>query len=208
MSVRKLFAQYFRCKNLICLVQAILPLPFLDVTGKGRRQLDEPSALIEPLVLKAERLDIDQTRFKKALKKQVDALAAGKAPTGDLDSLLLAYQRELEDRIRQVSNTLDKARAALLALVDVEAYAETDQVYEAMVTLDDRLRPEAIAKVVRRWKQAGSGKREREADRWSAEDDIWWTSLDNRKSIDAVSRYRFRDHFAIGEIYAIKWRPW
>lgn len=203
MSLRELFGQYFWCKNLIYFVQAILPLPFLDVSGKGRRQLDEPNALIEPLVLKAERLDIDQTRFKKALKEQIDALAAGKAPAEDLENLLLTHYRELEDEIHQVSKGLEKARAALLALVDIEAYTETDQVYEVMVTLDDRLRPEAIAKVVRRWKQAASGKREREGDRWSAGDDIWWISLDNRESIDAVSRYRFRDHFGIGEFESV-----
>ncbi|MFZ5817127.1 MAG: prenyltransferase/squalene oxidase repeat-containing protein [Bacillota bacterium] len=112
--------------------------------------------------------------------------------------LLRSRDQELEAGLAALPAGPAKAREALQAYVEWDV-RQSDQVYDAMVLLEGSLPPMTVEKEVADWKQQ---LRAHEADlrrdtHGSAA--IFWRSRDNNEIIDAISRYRFMEHFQIGE---------
>jgi hypothetical protein len=198
-SAKAIFIEYFRSWELLHYVRNFLPLPFLAISGKKLSRDVKPEPLIESVSDKAKDLKLDQSRFKRLLKTHISVLIAGRQPTKSLGNLIRSHCKSVKDEISNIPNTLDKARDSLLALIEVEGFADTDQVYDAMVLLSDKVSSELTAKVMSNWKREA---REHEEEHTGAPylvTDIFWVSRDFMETIDGVSRYRFREHFGIGE---------
>jgi len=197
-SVKAVFVKYFRSQELLNDVRNYLPLPFLHIGGEKVPTGIEPKPLIESIKRQAKESKFDQTQFNRLLTTHINALVAGKKPKG-LDNFVRSHCERLERKIRNIPNTLSKAYDALRALIEVEVFADADQVYDAMVLLDDEVSSEIIAKVVRNWKKGAKRHKEKYIDSPVPVSDIFWVSRDFMETIDGVSRYRFREHFGIGE---------
>lgn len=198
-SAKAIFVEYFLSQELLYDVRNFLPLPFRRIDGKRIATGVKPDSLIESINDKARELSFDQSRFDRLLATHVNALVAGRKPTKSLGNLIRSHYEKIENEIRSIPNTLDKARDALLAAIEVEAFTDSDQVYDAMVLLSDEVRSEVIAKVVRNWKEEARKHKELHKDSAIPESEIFWVSRDFMETDDAISRYRFREHFGIGE---------
>jgi len=199
---KPLYAEYFLSIELLSDIRNILPWPYLQIDGK-RVSKANPEPILQSIWEKAKKLGINQSHFGRLLATHIKSLIARKRPTKSLENFVISHIKEVEDRISTIPNTLDKARDALLALIEVEAlkdFMETDQVYDAMVLLRGRVPPEIIKKVVRNWKkEAKLYQEEVRKGLYSEASDIFWVSRDFMETIDGVSRYRFREYFGIGE---------
>lgn len=196
-STKAIFVEYFLSQELLHDIRNFLPLPFLHIGGKKILTDVKPEPLIKSISDKAKELKFNQSLFEKFLQMHIDGLVAGKKPK-ILDNFVRSYCERLERKICNIPNTLDKARDALRALIEVEAFVDTDQVYDAMVLLHDEVTTKLIAKVVRNWKEEAKRHKERK-DYPFLESDIFWVSRDFMETMDGTSRYRFREHFGIGE---------
>lgn len=198
-SVKAIFVEYFASQKLLYEIRNYLPLPFLHMRGETISTITKPDELIKSIRDQVKKLSINQSLFEKFLPIHIDGLVKGKKPKA-LDNFVRSHCERLESKIRNIPNTLVKAREALTALVEVEGFADTDQVYDAMVLLDDEIPREDIAKVVRIWKaQAKRHEHDKARHYRDPDTNIFWISRNFMEDIDGISRYRFREHFGIGE---------
>ena len=203
--VKAIFVEYFSSNELLYYIQNLLPLPFLQVSGKKVPTGIEPARLVERLVEfvnnKANGLRLDRSRFKRLLRTHVNALVSGRKPTKSLENLISSHCEYIKSEIRGIPNTLGKARDALLALIEVGDFVNMDQVYDAMVLISDKVTSELIAEVVGDWKEKAKRYDQERRGRGApfATNDIFWVSRDFTENLDGVSRYRFREHFDVGE---------
>jgi len=203
-ATKAIFVEYFRSQKLLYDIRNSLSLFFLTIRGEkvptGIEPAGiEPEPLIESIKDEAKKLKFDQARFKRLLTRHINALTAGRKPTKTLENLIRSHCEGIRDEISNIPNTLDKARASLLALIEVDGFLDTDQVCDAMVFLSDRIHPQFVTHVVDSWKEEEKKYRERYKDTISFIDHIFWTSRDFMEDLDGISRYRFREHFDIGE---------
>lgn len=198
-SAKAIFVEYFLSQQLLYDVRNFLPLPFRRVDGKRIATGIEPHPLIESINDKARELSLDQPRFDRLLATHTNALLAGRKPTKSLENFIVSHWEETKGAIRNIPNTPDKARDALLAMIEVEEFSYPDGVYDAMVFLKDDVPSEIIARVVRSWKEEARTHEERHKDSMLPASHIFWSSADFMETDDAISRYRFREHFGIGE---------
>ncbi|MBT8762847.1 terpene cyclase/mutase family protein [Desulfohalobiaceae bacterium Ax17] len=204
-STKSIFTENFLSLELLNDILNYLPWLFLHIGGKRVAVDAKPDQFITSLNEKATKLNFNQSNFKRLLTTHVKALKAGRKPTKNLAHFVRCHHEKVKDSIHGIPNTLDKARSALLALIEVEAFIDRDQVCDAIVLLSDEVSSLFIAKVVRAWKE--QAKRHREEHESSPlleifEGDIFWVSHNLMDSLDGVSRYRFREHFGVGEFEA------
>jgi hypothetical protein len=194
-STKAIFLEYFRSQSLLHYVRNFLPLPFLRV-GKKRLTRTKVEPLIKSIRSRAKDLSFPKPLFEKFLQMTIDGFIAGTEPKA-LENFVRSHYEGLERKIRHIPNTLDKAYDALRAFIEVEDF-KGDQAYDAMVLLHDEVSAELTAKEVRSWKEEAKIHKER-GDYHLLGSDIFWTSADFHETIDGISRYRFREHFGIGE---------
>lgn len=197
--VKAIFVEYFSSNELLYYIQNLLPLPFLQISGKKVPTGIEPAPLVESVNNKANGLRLDRSRFKRLLKTHVNALVSGRKPTKSLENLISSHCEYIKSEIRSIPNSLGKARDALLALIEVEDFVYMDQVYDAMVLLGEKVTSGLIAKVVSDWRKEAKGYDQERKGAPFATNDIFWVSRDFMEDLDGVSRYRFREYFGVGE---------
>ncbi len=197
-SAKAIFVEYFRSRELLNYVLNLLPLLSLAIGGKKVPTGIEPEPLVESINEKAESLGFDQSRFERLVKTHVNALIAGRKPTKSLENLIRSHCENIENEIRRMPNTIDKARDGLIALIEAESFGDTDPVYDAMVLLSDKISSKLIEKIVRHWREEARAHEEQLKGARFITSHIFWVSRDFMETIDGVSRYRFREHFNIG----------
>lgn len=140
---------------------------------------------------------------------RLDDAAGGTSPDADgpLAELMgeaVALRRRVEGELRAVPAGVDKARAALAALVAVadEGLDTGEQIYDAWVFLGDDLAPGRVRRVVERWKAEAQRHRRPVHARRVPPTEIFWTSRDEMAVIDDISRYRLSERFGVGEFAA------
>lgn len=199
----ELFLEYFLAYELLFLIQNYLPLPFLYSKEIKVRDTKQESMIIKTINEKTEKLKFDKKLFKRLMASHMKSLIEGKEPTKRLENFVSSYMEEVKDKIRDIPNSLDKTYSAIKALVQVETYYQIDQLYDVLVLLGDDVPKEIVEKIVRNWKnEARRYKEEHKEERhnlYFPESEIFWVSKDFMDSIDAISRYRFIEHFNIGE---------
>ncbi|MBA7495410.1 hypothetical protein ES702_05992 [subsurface metagenome] len=198
-STKEIFVQYFTSQEVLNDVLNYLPLPFFRVGSKRIPTGVRYKPLVSHIRQKTMKLRLDQARFDKLLTTHLNVLAAGRKPSRGLENLVRSYNEDVEREIQAIPNSADKACDSLRALVEVEAFRDADQVYDAMVLLGHKVPPATVAKVVRSWKEEARRHKEEHKDDSFPTTDIFWISRDFMETIDGVSRYRFREHFAFGE---------
>jgi hypothetical protein len=198
-SVRPIFVEYFLSQALLYEIRNFLPLTFYRVGGKRIPMGTKTSSLVESMNKKAKGLTFKQSEFSELLVKHMKMLTTQKKPTKDLEDFITSHIQEIKSKIGGIPNTLSKARESLLGLMEVGDYPLSDQLYEAMVLLEQQVPAELIAQVVRDWKKESKDHEEEYKGAPFPVRDIFWVSRDFMETIDAISRYRFREHFGIGE---------
>lgn len=202
-SLKELYLEYFICQEL--LHRIINFLPFWCEPIKNRKVIMNLDAKerIENLLNIDKRLDLNQSRFKELLISYINASAKGEKPSKSLENYVKSYLTKIENKIHNIPNDLGKACNGLLGLVEVEisltVFPIADQIYDAMVLLDDKIHSDIIEKVLCDWKERFRSYKEKTKDSPFFGSDIFWTSRDFQDTIDGVSRYKFCEHFEIGE---------
>lgn len=202
-SLKELYLEYFICQELF--YQIINFLPFWCEPIKNRKVIMnlDVKERIENLLNIDKRLDLNQSRFKELLISHINASAKGEKPSKSLENYVKSYLAKIENKIHNIPNDLDKAYNGLLGLVEVEisltVFPIADQIYDAMVLLDDKIHSDIIEKVLCDWKERSKSYKEKTKDSPIFGSDIFWTSRDFQDTIDGVSRYKFCEHFEIGE---------
>lgn len=195
-SAKGIFIEYFQSMALLHDIRNYLPLPFLMGSYRITTTLTTDK-VINSIRDQAKELSFSQSSFEKFLKIHIDGLVAGEKPEA-AHNFVRTHCESIERKIRNIPNTLDKARDALRALVEIEDFTNPGSVYDAVVLLSDEVPSELPKKVVRRWKE--EAKRHKETLRYDViESDIFWVSHDFHESFDGIARYRLREHFGIGE---------
>ncbi len=201
--LKEMYLEYFLCQEL--LHRIINYLPFWCERFNDRKVIVnlDAKARIENLLNIAERLDLNQSHFNELLIKQINTLKKGEKPSKSLENYVNYYLTKVKSKIHNIPNDLDKAYNALLGLVEAEIsinkYPDTDQIYDAMVLLDDKISSNIIEKVLCDWKEEFKSYKEKTKDSLFFGNDIFWTSRDFQGTLDCVSRYKFCEHFKIGE---------
>lgn len=112
-----------------------------------------------------------------------------------LENYILDYKGELNEKLKNIPNSLDKAKNLLLGLIS--AYIPkyySDQVYDAIVLLKEVITPEKIKNIINDWeKEARHHFRYGDIDYFK----IFWISDVEYEQIDAISRYRLKTQFNI-----------
>jgi len=198
-SVKATFIKYYLCQDLLNRIWSFLPLAFFHIGGSKALTDLEIKSWVKNTNEMAKILKLDQPRFKRLLKTHINALAAGRKPTKSLENLIRSHIEYIRSEIAKIPNTPNKARASLLALIRVKETANTDQIYDAMVLFSEEISPQLITEIVRSWKEEAKTHKEEHKGAPFITSDIFWVSRDLMEEIDGVSRYRFREHFGIGE---------
>jgi hypothetical protein len=193
----QLFKEYF----LLTRLSGDLQLALLFARPAGKKKTLSKAKLdlaIETLSKRAQELGLDRERFQSFVTVKARELLAGKLSPNEPDSSN-DYSDSLAEQIRNIPNTIGKALAAMRGLIQCNTYMP-DQIYDAMVLLDKHVSPVDIRRVVHQWKTEAAGAQggKRDAAR-SPATGIFWDSRHSHDTIDAISRYRFREHFAFGE---------
>lgn len=119
-------------------------------------------------------------------------------PYDEFYKLLRARDKSLMSALAALPAGPEKARAALQAYVEWDV-RESDQLYDAMVVMQSTLQSGTVDEEVANWKDdLRAWEIELRGDPYGTAD-IFWRSKDGNDIIDAVSRYRFMEHFQIGE---------
>lgn len=202
-SLKEMYIEYFLCKELLYSIINSLPLWFWRFNERNTLVNLDVKTSVENLVNITKESNINQSRFRKLLMSHIDTLEKGEEPSKSLENYINSHLRKIKSKIYGIPNDLDKAYNALLGLVEAEIsvtkYPDTDQIYDAMVLLDDKISSNIIEKILRDWKEEFKLYKIEQKDSLYQESDIFWTSRDFQGTLDCVSRYRFCEHFKIGE---------
>ncbi len=198
-SGRALFAEYNRAVDLSEHVVAVLPLAFRRVREGGVEISAWAAKTIERVFEAGRQFSFDWTRYERLFRYHTKSLSEARRPTKSLERFLVAHRNALRQRIADIPNSLDKARDALLGMVDAEYFRKSEQAYDAMALLHDQIADETVATVVREWKMEAKEHYEQHKNDPIPWGDIFWVSRDFMETTDGVSRYRFRERFEIGE---------
>jgi hypothetical protein len=194
-TTKALYVEYFRMQELLWQVQNRLPLVFMHV--RGRKPTDaEVRPLVEAIRGLARDLNLDQKLFEKFLGVTIEGLSKGTVAKA-LSNYVRSHCDTIRRKICSMPNSLDKARDALRALVEVEGL-KSDQVYDAFVLLAKELPSELISREIQNWKEDAK-QHEEKMQLHFIPTNIFWVSEDFHGDIDGISRYRFREHFNFGE---------
>lgn len=194
-TTKALYVEYFRAQELLWQVQNTLPLLFIHVGGKKPTDAEVRLA-IEAIRGLAQHLNLNQKLFEKFLGVTIEGLSKGTGAKA-LSNYVRSHCDTIRRKICSVSNSLDKARDALRALVEVEGL-KSDQVYDAFVLLAEELPSKLISREIQKWKEDAK-QHEEKMQLHFPPTDIFWVSEDFHEDIDGISRYRFREYFNFGE---------
>lgn len=202
-SSKELYLEYFLCQELLHRIINYLPFWCEPINDRKVIMNLDAKERIENLLNIDKRLDLNQSRFKELLTSHINASAKGEKPSKSLENYVNSYLTKIENKIHNISNDLDKAYNALLGLIEAEIsinkYPDTDQIYDAIVLLGDKISSNIIEKVLCGWKEEFKSYKEKTKNSRFFSEDIFWTSRDFQETIDGVSRYKFCEHFEIGE---------
>lgn len=201
--LKELYLEYFTCQELLHRIINFLPLWYDLFHDRKIIMSADAIARIENLLNITKRLDLNQSRFKDLLMSQTNILKKGEKPSKFLENYVKSYLEKIEKKIHKIPNDLEKAYNGLLGLIEVEisltVFPIADQIYDAIVLLDNKISPNIIEKVLCDWKEEFKSYKEKTKDSPFFGGDIFWTSRDFQETIDGVSRYKFCEHFEIGE---------
>ena len=198
----ELFLEYFSAYELLWLIRNYLPIPFIYnrsvKTGRAKQE-----SMVQTVNEKAEKLSFDRKVFKSLMASHIKALTSGNDTKNELSNFVESYTGSIKDQIKAIPNSLDKAYGAIKALVQVELYYQIDQIYDVLVLLGDSVPKEIIEKIVGNWKNEARSDKEKYKEEYHnlyfPKSEIFWVSRDFMDSMDAISRYSFKERFNIGE---------
>jgi len=189
------FKEYFVTWELKFSIQNILA-SLLYVDSKKPFKNKSGKSVIDSIEKQAKLLSIDKSHFQKLLTQTI-----GTRKVKALSDFISLYQEALHKELRKIPKSLEKAYSAMEALIDRDAiveniYAYSDQIYDAMVLLNDKIPPVLVDKIVESWKEESKEHKKEGQIRFT---EIFWVSRDFMDTVDNISRYRFRECFNIGE---------
>jgi hypothetical protein len=172
--------EFYRIRELYNKIQYLT----LHVKDQNR---EEFSWFMNSIYVIADKLNFDYEKFNDLLKTYLKS--SNSDDFDNLNKFCKNYYKSSENAIFTIPNNLGKACDVLRALIEVEAYKNEYQVYDAAVFLKDELPEEKLEKIYLEWKRSGS-------------EEIW-VSYDFMDDIDAASHFRFRNTFEFKEFSSI-----
>lgn len=196
-----IFREYFLCQSLLDTVSNVSFYVSVDSIDSKRKTDDRTRQMVSRVLDHAKEIGFDQRKFTMHFQAYVDASKLRKRPPNDLAVFLTSHIKRLRREIGTIPNSIDKTYDALRGIISVNDPFGSDQVFDAMVLLGDEIASDDIAPIVQSWKEAAKSHRERQENYSSPSmrSEIFWISRDFQDTINAVSRYRFHEHFGIGE---------
>lgn len=201
-SIKELILEYFYTIALNEFPHALAPLSFYLYYETTKSVLIDPSLankIQKRMLDKSKLLSFDHEKFKTLLGNYVYGLVKGKKGNKKFDSFMNSHLENLRKKISAIPKSIDKARAALMAFIEVEGLNKSNQIYDAMILLSTELSKKSIGKIVIEWKEEMKEAKEEMKNSPFPKTNIFWISRDFMESIDSISRYRFREYFNIGE---------
>jgi len=213
---RKIYEEFYLCRNLYMLIVNDFSMYLSYVHGtKNKDRIDDYKVEINE-ILKLTNMDNHQfnelldmyienylEQIEKDNKKELTIEDLAKIPKErilvPIEILIVDYQKTLEEKLKLIPNSLDKAREFILGLIS--AYNPryySDQIYDAILLLKDEIHSKVINKIKEDWKSDAIRlfKRPREELMLSR---IFWASSLEYEQLDAISRYRFKTQFSFKE---------
>ncbi len=215
-KTRKTYEEYYLCRNLYLLIVNDFSMYLSYVHGtNGKNRIEDYKAEINEIL---KLTTMDNPQFNKLLDENIEnyleqkekdkekeltfedlAKIPKKRILAPIETFIISYQKTLEEKLKLIPNSLNKAKEYLLGLIS--AYNPryySDQIYDAILLLKDEVPSNVINKIKEDWKNEAIdyARRYREELMLSK---VFWTSYDNLWQIDAISRYRFKTHFNFTE---------
>ncbi|WP_414470387.1 hypothetical protein [Methanobacterium sp. ACI-7] len=172
-DVNNIFLEFYKVRDFSYKLQNLT----LVVDSKKRYGKNN-SKYLDSLKLLVNDLGFDKIKFNELLELYLKSNE--KEDFNNLEKYTQDYYKKIEQEIIKVPNSIDKAYEVLRALIEIDAYENEYQVYDALVLLKDEINEEKTEKIFSYWKES---------------DDKIWTSLDFMDDIDIVSHYRFKDNY-------------
>lgn len=195
MSIKEVYKEYYQCQKVLHYLRNLFPVPFIFRNGKVETKKDY---VIEQISEMVKTIDCDQAKFKELLDLNINKLESEEKSSRKVERFILHYQIDLMKKIKQIPNSIDKAKECILALIENKTFDNLNQIYDAMILFNNEFNPSLIKDVIDQWK-----KEEKYHIKQMTKDplktDIFWISSDFHEIEDMVSRYRFREYFRIGE---------
>jgi len=203
-SNSEIYLEYFKTYKLFNYIANILPLLFSHIKGERVIKNFSEKDVIEYVndMAKDLRIDFNHSEFEELLLCQIKSFESGNILSNDLREYVKGYWEKIKMMIYDIPNSQDKAQNVLLGLIGANGFDENDQTLDAMVFLSHYIEPQKIRDIIIEWKKEAhrySEDKEKGKITYPGTGGIFWTSRDFMEIIDAISRYRFREHFDIGE---------
>lgn len=212
-KTRKINEEFYLCRNLYLLIvnDFSMYLSYVHGTNGKNRIEDYKTEINEILKL----TNMDYTQFNKLLDEYIENYLEQKEKDKEkeltfedlakipkervftpIETFIIDYQKTLEEKLKLFPISLNKAKEYLLGLIS--AYNPryySDQIYDAILLLKDEVPSNVINKIKEDWKSDTLRlfKRPRAELMLSK---IFWTSSLEYEQLDAISRYRFKNHFS------------
>lgn len=168
--------EYYKIRDLEYRIIQILPL-FVE----SKEHQKGYANFIDSINSLADDLNFDKDNFHNLLNSYIKSKE--KKDSNNLNNYLKNYLNELEQKVIEIPNDINKAYDILRALTQNYDFKGEYQVYDAFVLLKDEINEEKIEEIFDYWKKSG---------------DNIWISFDFMEGIDAVSHYRFKNIFEFG----------
>lgn len=110
-----------------------------------------------------------------------------------LNDFVSSYYQMTEKEIYDIPTSLNKAYDSLRALIEIEAFKDEYQVYDAIVLLKEEISRDLIKKIIVHWKKEEKVYKD-EGEPYGKK---FLVSYDFMEDIDSVSLYRFKENFNI-----------
>ena len=132
------------------------------------------------------------------LKEVTERRKLRKISKTPLETYILDYHRKTEERLRNIPNSLEKAKEILLGMISTyDPRYFNDQVLDALVLLKDNIPQNIIKKINEDWEEEVRYYYTIANPTEPFFSKIFWSSSFPHEQIDAVSRYRFKTTFNI-----------
>jgi hypothetical protein len=216
---RGLFLEYFFARDAWDYARNVIPLPFM-LREKSDKQIE--TTLVESLLDRAKLLNIDQMELERRITTRIRQVASWKPEVlkpqstsverkkkarrresnlnkhivkDGLSSFLRSHMEMLQKQIHDIPGGVEKATLGLETLVESGVWSGSDEVYDAMVLLREKISRHQVAVEVEFWKRQREGTRQEGLARLN---NIFWSSPHGRFVEAGVSRYCLKESFEIG----------
>lgn len=215
-KLRKIYEEFYLCRNLYLLIirDFAMYLSYIHET-KNKDRIDEYKVEINEIL---KLTNMDNQQFNELLDKYIKTYLAQKEKESKkeitiedlvnirkeralepIEHFIIEYQKNIEEKLKKIPNSLDKAKELLLGLIS--AYNPryySDQIYDAILLLKDEIPSKIINEIRQNWRdEAINYVRRYKKDILMPR--IFWVSYDWFEQIDAISRYRFKTQFGFKE---------